>query len=298
MPISNPTWHQQEAYPLQSEMSQHHRVLHTHIFKEVITYQTETPVRRLMVTEVDNHGTERNRQPEFFFNGIIGHVRPQGGGYIDSWAEATRLSNYWRRFYNIDQVHEDHTAWYPQEHQYHGPSDNAALGDDDAAISDLADDISVAVETGHMPVPRLSNYWRRFYNIDQVHEDHTAWYPQEHQYHGPSDNAALGDDDAAISDLADDTSVAVETGHMPVPSQSNQLATVLHNILIADLEYNAPHANIRPWTDAEDHELCTMKNGSESRPSWKTIGLRLRRDPEVCRIRWGLPKQMPEHMED
>jgi hypothetical protein len=231
MPISNPTWHQ-EAYPLQSEMSQHHRVLHTHIFKEVITYQTETPVRRLMVTEVDNHGTERNRQPEFFFNGIIGHVRPQGGGYIDSWAEATRLSNY----------------------------------------------------------------WRRFYNIDQVHEDHTAWYPQEHQYHGPSDNAALGDDDAAISDLADDTSVAVETGHMPVPSQSNQLATVLHNILIADLEYNAPHANIRPWTDAEDHELCTMKNGSESRPSWKTIGLRLRRDPEVCRIRWGLLRQMPEHM--
>ena len=176
MPTSNPTWHQQEAYPLQSEMSQHHRVLHTHIFKEVITYQTETPVRRLMVTEVDNHGTERNRQPEFFFNGIIGHVRPQTGGYIDSWAEATRLSNY----------------------------------------------------------------WRRFYNIDQVHEDHTAWYPQEHQYHGPSDNAALGDDDAAISDLADDTSVAVETGHMPVPSQSNQLATVLYNILIADREYNAP----------------------------------------------------------
>jgi hypothetical protein len=175
MPISNPTWHQ-EAYPLQSEMSQHHRVLHTHIFKEVITYQTETPVRRLMVTEVDNHGTERNRQPEFFFNGIIGHVRPQGGGYIDSWAEATRLSNY----------------------------------------------------------------WRRFYNIDQVYDDHPDWYPQEHQYHGPSDNDALGDEDAAISDLSDDTSVAVETGQMSVPSQINQLATVLHNILITDRECNAP----------------------------------------------------------
>ena len=176
MPISNPTWHQQEAYPLQSEMSQHHRVLHTHIFKEVITYQTETPVRRLMVTEVDNHGTERNRQPEFFFNGIIGHVRPQTGGYIDSWAEATRLSNY----------------------------------------------------------------WRRFYNIDQVYEDQSDWYPQDHQYHGSPDNAALGGEDAEISDLADDTSVAVETGQLSVPSQINQLATVLYNVLIADREFNAP----------------------------------------------------------
>ena len=105
-------WHHQEAYPLQSEMSQHHRVLHTHIFKEVTSYQSGTPVRRLMITEVDNQGTERNRQPEFFFNGMIGHVRPRGGGYVNSWAEATRLSNYWRRFYNIDQVYEDQSTWY------------------------------------------------------------------------------------------------------------------------------------------------------------------------------------------
>jgi len=51
MPTSNPTWHQQEAYPLQSEMSRHRRVLHTHIFT------SGTPVHRLMITEVDNHGT-------------------------------------------------------------------------------------------------------------------------------------------------------------------------------------------------------------------------------------------------
>ena len=40
---------------------------------------------------IDNTCTKRNRQPEFFFNGIIGHIRPRGGGYVDSWAEATRL---------------------------------------------------------------------------------------------------------------------------------------------------------------------------------------------------------------
>ena len=38
-----------------------------------------------------------------------------------------------------------------------------------------------------------------------------------------------------------------------------------------------------------------MKYDTKSRPSWKTIGFRLRRDPEVCRIRCGLLKQMSEH---
>jgi len=138
-----------------------------------------------MITEVDNQGTERNRQPKFFFNGMIGHVRPWGGGCVNSWAEATRLSNYWRRFYNIDQVYEDQSTWYLQE-------------------------------------------------------DQTAWHPQDHQYPGSPDNAALGGEDAEISDLADDTSLTVETGQLSVPSQINQLATVLYNVLIADRDFNAP----------------------------------------------------------
>ena len=116
---------------------------------------------------------------------MIGHVRPRGGGYVNSWAEATRLSNYWRRFYNIDQVYEDQSTWYLQE-------------------------------------------------------DQTAWHPQDHQYPGSPDNAALGGEDAEISDLADDTSLTVETGQLSVPSQINQLATVLYNVLIADRDFNAP----------------------------------------------------------
>ena len=147
--------------------------------------EPEAEDRRLMITEVDNQGTERNRQPDFFFNGMIGHVRPRGGGYVDSWAEATRLSNYWRRFYNIDPVYEDQSTWYSQE-------------------------------------------------------DQPVWHPQDHQSLGSPDNAALGGEDAEISDLADDTSVTVETGHLAVPSQINQLATVLYNVLIADREFNAP----------------------------------------------------------
>ena len=36
LPPVNPPGPSMEAYPLQSELSQNHRVLHTHIFKEVI----------------------------------------------------------------------------------------------------------------------------------------------------------------------------------------------------------------------------------------------------------------------
>ena len=65
MPTTHPTWHQPEYYPLQSQLSQNHRVLHAQIFKEVITGRGANQVRQLMATEIDNKGTERNRRPEF-----------------------------------------------------------------------------------------------------------------------------------------------------------------------------------------------------------------------------------------
>jgi len=92
-------------------MSQNHRVLHTHIFKEVIPPPHSGRASRLMVTEVDRYGVERNRQAEFFFNGIVGHVRSYDGGHINSWDQATRLANYWRRYYNIPEVHDEDTSW-------------------------------------------------------------------------------------------------------------------------------------------------------------------------------------------
>ena len=47
----------------------------------------------------------------------------------------------------------------------------------------------------------------------------------------------------------------------------------------------------RPWTNADDQELKSMKQDTKSRPSWKTIGARLHRDPQVCKLRWGILKQ-------
>ena len=47
----------------------------------------------------------------------------------------------------------------------------------------------------------------------------------------------------------------------------------------------------RPWTNADDQELISMKQDTKSRPSWKSIGARLHRDPQVCKVRWGILKQ-------
>ena len=44
----------------------------------------------------------------------------------------------------------------------------------------------------------------------------------------------------------------------------------------------------------EDQELINLKNDSKSRPSWKSIGARLRRDPQVCKIRWNLLRQLSD----
>ena len=110
----------EEAYPLQAEIEQQHLILHTHIFTEVISPH-QTGASRLMVTEVDRSGVKRNRQPEFFFNEIVGHIRADRRGWINSWEQSTQLANYWRRHFNIPEVHHGHDSWqhHPQT------SDNA-----------------------------------------------------------------------------------------------------------------------------------------------------------------------------
>ena len=90
-----------ETYPLQRELAEVRRQLHAYYFVEVQTPHddnSQPALRRLMVTEVDRRGNHRNRQPEFFFNGIIGHIRAGRSGWIDSWDQSSQLANYWRRY--------------------------------------------------------------------------------------------------------------------------------------------------------------------------------------------------------
>lgn len=54
-------------------------------------------------------------------------------------------------------------------------------------------------------------------------------------------------------------------------------------------------SSFKEWTDADDREVASMKQDTRSRPSWKTIGARLHRDPQVCKLRWGLLKQMDQY---
>jgi len=82
---------------------------------------------------------------------------------------------------------------------------------------------------------------------------------------------------------------------IPATAKSSTVAPPATPATIAPLDRRSTHSSICPWTDADDHELCQLKNNSKSRPSWKTISQRLRRDPEVCKIRWSILKQtMPE----
>ena len=154
LPSESPPHYQGEAYPLQSEIQQRHRVLHSHIFKEVLGNQQTGQPNRLMVTEVDRWGEERNRQPEFFFNGIVGHVRSEDGGCINSWGQATRLANYWRRFYNIPEEPENipwNSSW---DHQQ--PSDNAdrtSEAHEAPFESDMEDSASINANIGTLPIP-------------------------------------------------------------------------------------------------------------------------------------------------
>ena len=141
----------EEAYPLQAEIEQQHRVLHTHVFTEVISPH-QTGVNRLMVTEVDCFGVKRNRQPEFFFNGIIGHIRADRHGWINSWEQSTQLANYWRRHFNIPEVHNENDSW-----QHHAQaSDNADQPDESQESipeSEMDDTDSIAANVGTASVP-------------------------------------------------------------------------------------------------------------------------------------------------
>ena len=99
-PIPAPADHQtpilprlaEKTYPLQRELAGVRRQLHAYYFVEVQSPHddnTQPALRRLMMTEVDRRGNHRNRQPEFFFNGIIGHIRAGQNGWIDSWDQSS-----------------------------------------------------------------------------------------------------------------------------------------------------------------------------------------------------------------
>ena len=116
-----------------------------------IPIDSQPDIRRLMVTEVDESGIHRNRQPEFFFNGIIGHIRADESGWIDSWGQATQLANYWRRHFQIPEVHQTGTWQYYQQESNSG--NQAEESQESQPGSDMDDTESVVVHAGQASAP-------------------------------------------------------------------------------------------------------------------------------------------------
>ena len=57
-------------------------------------------------------------QPEFYFNGIIGHIRAGRNGWIDSWDQSSQLANYWHRYFHIPELSPEGN-WH--SHHYEAP---------------------------------------------------------------------------------------------------------------------------------------------------------------------------------
>ena len=120
-------------------------------------------------------------------------------------------------------------------------------------------------------------------------------------------NSEDSDEDAASKAPSTHETAAVDTGPTrptnphptPPPGTSTSIeptptTTTIRILQPADSARDPGSIPYRPWTDMEDQDLINLKNGTKSRPSWKSIGARLRRDPQVCKLRRGILKQMSD----
>ena len=132
------------------------------------TGQGANQKRQRMVTEIDNVGTERNRRPNFFFNGIVGHVKDRWGWNIDGWKEASRLASYWRRFFDIEEVPYSSTSTDQHEHltmhDISDPPDDDDNADHGEQPDDDADDTSTMGNAGE-PIPSVPHQIRQLAHI-------------------------------------------------------------------------------------------------------------------------------------
>ena len=96
---------------------------------------------------------------------------------------------------------------------------------------------------------------------------------------------------ASAHDIEVNPTIPPGTSTLTLTPNSKAPASPTYRILQSN-PMDPPRASpFRPWTNADDQELKSMKQDTKSRPSWKTIGARLHRDPQVCKLRWGILKQ-------
>ena len=116
-----------------------------------------------MVTEVDRRGRHHNRQPEYFFNGIIGHVRAGQNGWIDSWDQSSQLANYWRRYFQIPET-SPYGNWRP--YQADGPESPESAHE---SVMDDTDSLIANADINPPPVQihQLATFFWNILNNDR-----------------------------------------------------------------------------------------------------------------------------------
>ena len=102
----------------------------------------------------------------------------------------------------------------------------------------------------------------------------------------PIDHPTSADEDDSASDpvplsLRDSVPSAVSVTRTEPPPDSSREPDHEPAIPMATI-----NSGLRPWSDIADNELISYKMDSQSRPSWKTIGLRLKHIPESCKAPW------------
>lgn len=153
-------------------------VLHTQVFKKATRGHGDNAKSQLQMVEQDSRRIQRVRRPEFFVYGILGHVRDSWGGHIQAWREANRISNYWRRYFQIPEVSYDSLR---SDTWYHSHDENIESPKDvnDTCESENPDDdtMSTAAQPGahDTPVPaQIHQLATILYNILVADEDYNA----------------------------------------------------------------------------------------------------------------------------
>ena len=81
------------------------RVVHSILFKVL-----EQPLptggysRQVLVEETDARGYTKPKSLEFFFNGIIGHLRDRWGNTLENDRLCSQLANYWRHWFGAPTI--------------------------------------------------------------------------------------------------------------------------------------------------------------------------------------------------
>jgi hypothetical protein len=134
-------------------------------------------------------------------------------------------------------------------------------------------------------LPTISEIPRAGFTSDDSDDDAASKAPSAH------DNPTL--------DLSQNATIPSTTTTTTPPGTSTPLVLTPNPTIriLQPTETSRPPSDttFRPWSNTDDQELINLKNDTKSRPSWKTIGARLRRDPQVCKLRWGILKQTDQH---